>query len=169
MCLVFAHSCHRIFDNEALTIGSNQTCLKTATKGIGIDPSFNSPKLGHQMLLILDLVFGHGVVYHELRSLAMIRELCTYTRHLFEERLAPIRSLSCFLDSTGSLFLEPEDMGNLAATSVDISELTRIMLLDLRDQFNRRMALSLRRYSSDSEDEFFNQALMLRDFLGLSP
>ena len=117
------------------------------------------------MLVILDLVFGHGVAYHELRTLAMTRELCTYTRHMFENRLAPIRSLSCFLDCTGSLFLDPEEMGNLASTCVDCSEFTRIMLLDLRGQFDRRMALGLRRYSPDSEDDFLSEALLSRDVL----
>ena len=120
------------------------------------------------MLVILELVVGHGDNFHELRSLAMIRELCSHTRHMCENRLAPIRCLSCFLDGPGSLFLEPEEMANLASTCVDCSEFTRIMLLDLRDQFDRRMALGLRRHDTDSEDDFISDALRLRDALGLN-
>ncbi len=97
-----------------------------------------------------------------------MRELCSYTKHMCETRLAPIRCLSCFLDGPGSLFLEPEEMGNLASTCVDCSEFTRIRLLDLRGQFDRRMALGLRRYSSDSEDDFISEAVLLRDALGVN-
>ena len=117
------------------------------------------------MLVVLELVFGHGDNFHELRTLAMIRELCCHTRHMCENRLAPIRGFSSFLDGPGSLFLEPEEMGNFANTCVDCSEFTRIMLLDLRDQFDRRMALGLRRHSSDSEDDFLSEALLFRDAL----
>jgi hypothetical protein len=111
----------------------------------------NNGLLSHLALLAADCS-----LFHELRALALARELCcyeTFTPPATTTRLLSMRMFHCFLCNDVETFLSFRDFPLLSETCLDLHELSRFLLEDMSMEHERRLLLGTNTQDNESDSD----------------
>ena len=99
---------------------------------------------GNHFLAHLATLPADCSTFHELRTLALARELCgtdIFTPRATAVRLLTMRMFHCFLCNDGETFLSTHDFPLLSIACLDLHELSRFLLEDMALKHERRLFL----------------------------
>ena len=99
-------------------------------------------------------------LFHELRTLAVLTELCRKARHLFHLRLVTMSTLYLFLENNGTEYLHNADLVAMSGACLVIAELNRTKLFDLKLIHEATIRMLRTDSDTDSENDFLSIALL---------
>jgi hypothetical protein len=122
------------------------------------DLNKHNPFVHHMFFLPLEFQ-----TWHNLGTLAVVTELCKFTKDLFETRLRPIKSIYIFLCNLNDNDISARELVSLASTCEDLADLFRFQLQYARELHEAAIINGISD-DPDSEEDFFDESIMRFNF-----